>query len=181
MFTTKIVGGYVLILPRPPPKVKLFRRIIFLFKKLSTPATYGNRQRGLTTQAEIPCSSSPHNCKALSLENQGGLTMNVTPIEKQIMALNALVEGNSIRSTERMTGLHRDTIMRLLVRIGNKCQKIMDKYLIGFHCKHMQIDEIWTYVGKKEKKLSSKDRLQGEYGDQYVFVALDADTKSSGS
>lgn len=103
--------------------------------------------------------------------------MNVTSIEKQIIALNALVEGNSIRSTERMTGLHRDTIMRLLVRAGDKCQEIMDTHLRGVYCKRMQIDEIFTYVFKKEKRLSAKERLQGEYGDQYLFVALDPDTK----
>ena len=54
--------------------------------------------------------------------------MNITPKERQIQVLNALIEGCSIRSTERMTGVHRDTIMRLLVKTGDKCQKIMDKY-----------------------------------------------------
>lgn len=103
--------------------------------------------------------------------------MNITSVEKQIQVLNALVEGNSIRSTERMTEIHRDTIMRLLVRVGNKCQKIMDDRLCGFHCRRIQVDEIWTFVKKKEKRLTNKERLQGEFGDQYVFVALDADTK----
>lgn len=103
--------------------------------------------------------------------------MNTTSIEKQIHVLNALIEGNSIRSTERMTEVHRDTIMRLLVRVGNKCQKIMDDQLQNFHCHRIQVDEIWTFVKKKEKRLTNKERLQGEFGDQYVFVALDADTK----
>jgi len=103
--------------------------------------------------------------------------MSVTSIEKQIQILKALVEGNSIRSTERMTETHRDTIMRLLVRTGQKCQRTMDDLLKGFHCERVQVDEIWTYVKKKEKKLSDKEKLQGILGDQYVFVALDADTK----
>jgi transposase-like protein len=55
--------------------------------------------------------------------------MNITPKERQIQVLKALVEGNSIRSIERMTGIHRDTIMRLLVRSGDKCQKIMDVFI----------------------------------------------------
>ncbi len=102
--------------------------------------------------------------------------MNITPKERQIQVLNALVEGNSIRSTERMTEVHRDTIMILLVRVGNKCQKIMDNRLCDFHCRRIQVDEIWTFVKKKEKRLTNKERLQGEFGDQYVFVALDAET-----
>ena len=79
--------------------------------------------------------------------------MNITPKEKQIQVLNALIEGCSMRSTERMTGVHRDTIMRLLVKTGGKCQKIIDKYLRGFHCKKIQVDEIWTFVRKKQKRL----------------------------
>ncbi len=104
--------------------------------------------------------------------------MNVTPKDKQIQILSALVEGNSIRSTERMTGVHRDTIMRLLVRIGNKSHKLMDSHTKDFHCKRLQIDEIWTFVKKKERRLTPLDRLRNHsYGDQYVFVALDADTR----
>ena len=104
--------------------------------------------------------------------------MNVTPKEKQIQILSALVEGNSIRSTERMTGVHRDTIMRLLVRIGNKSQELMEGHTKDFHCKRLQIDEIWTFIKKKERRLTLQDRFKNpSYGDQYVFVALDADTR----
>lgn len=103
--------------------------------------------------------------------------MNVTPIEKQIQALNALVEGCSIRSTERMTDMHRDTIMRLMVRVGQQCQKTMDTLLRGFHCEHMEVDEIWSFVKKKERRLKPEEKALAVYGDQYVFVALDADTK----
>jgi len=103
--------------------------------------------------------------------------MNITSKEKQIQVLNALVEGNSIRSTERMTEIHRDTIMRLLVRVGNKCQKIMDDRLCDFHCHRIQVDEIWTFVKKKEKRLTNKEKFDYTLGDQYVFVALDADSK----
>lgn len=104
--------------------------------------------------------------------------MNVTPKHKQIQVLSALVEGNSIRSTERMTGVHRDTIMRLLVRIGNKGQKIMDEQFQGFHCKKLQADEIWTFVKKKRGRMTRSEELKDlSVGDQYVFVALDPDTK----
>ena len=103
--------------------------------------------------------------------------MNTVQMERKIQILKALVEGNSIRSTERMTETHRDTITRLLVRVGNQCQRTMDNLLKDFHCEKIQVDEIWTFVKKKEKRLSYKEKSHGEFGDQYVFVALDADTK----
>ena len=103
--------------------------------------------------------------------------MNVTPKEKQIQILMALVEGNSIRSTERMTGVHRDTIMRLMVRVGEGCQAVLDNRLRGLKCKRLQLDEIWTFVGKKQGRLSMAERRNTDLGDQYIFVAIDADTK----
>ena len=103
--------------------------------------------------------------------------MNVlSPIRKE-QILAALVEGNSIRSIERMTGTHRDTIMRLLVRVGNGCEKLLDENCKDINSNQIQIDEIWTYVGKKEKKLSEREKAKAVLGDQYVFVALDAETK----
>jgi len=103
--------------------------------------------------------------------------MNVTPKEKQIHILAALVEGNSIRSTERMTGVHRDTIMRLLVRIGKKCEAVSDKHIKDFHCHRLEADEIWTFVHKKEQRLRGRERLNPEIGDQFVYVALEPETK----
>jgi IS1 family transposase len=103
--------------------------------------------------------------------------MNVTPEEKQVQILKMLVEGNSIRSIERITGVHRDTIIRILVRVGDKCQKLLDDKIKNFHSKNIEIDECWAYVKKKDKHLTPQERTDGEYGSQYVFIALDADTK----
>jgi len=75
-----------------------------------------------------------------------------------------------------MTGSHRDTIMRLLCCAGEKCQEVMDTKIKGFHAKQIQVDEIWTYVGKKEKRLRLHEKFS-DNGDQFVFVALDADSK----
>ena len=102
--------------------------------------------------------------------------MNILKIEKQETAIAALVEGSSIRSVERMTGIHRDTIMRLMVRIGQNCEKILDSYMRHLTCKNIQVDEIWCYVGKKQRHLQETDNYD-EMGDQWVFVALDADSK----
>jgi IS1 family transposase len=96
--------------------------------------------------------------------------------EKKLAVIGAMVEGNSIRSTERMTGVHRDTIMRLVVRVGQGCERLLDERMRGLRCQLIQADEIWTYCGKKERRLGPDDD-PAEVGDQYVFVAMDAETK----
>lgn len=103
--------------------------------------------------------------------------MNKLKKDKQLAVISALVEGNSIRSVERITGVHRDTIMRLMVRVGEGCQRLLDEHMRGFHSRLVQVDEIWTFVRKKDRQLSQAERRSGEFGDQYVFVALDAETK----
>jgi hypothetical protein len=85
----------------------------------------------------------------LLLVNPNPNMANNLPIEKQIIAISALAEGSSIRSIERMTGIHRDTIMRLGIRIGEACQTLMHESMRGLPCKQIQVDEIWGYIGKK--------------------------------
>lgn len=102
--------------------------------------------------------------------------MNILNEKKQEIVISALVEGSSIRSVERMTGVHRDTIMRLMVRLGEKCESLLDKTMKNLLCKNLQLDEIWCYVGKKQRHLKSGDD-ESKLGDQWVFVALDADSK----
>jgi len=102
--------------------------------------------------------------------------MNRLRQEKQEAVISALVEGVSIRSTERMTGVHRDTIMRLMCRVGQGCANLMDSYMHSLKCKTIQVDEIWCYVGKKQRHLKDTDNLE-ELGDQWVWVAIDAKSK----
>lgn len=90
--------------------------------------------------------------------------MNKLSNEKKKQILSMLVEGMSIRSVERITGIHRDTIMRLTVRIGKGCEKLLKDNMKGFHSKYLQADEIWTFVGKKEKRLNSKEQFNPELG-----------------
>lgn len=101
--------------------------------------------------------------------------MNILPQDKQATIIAAHVEGSSIRSMERMTGVHRDTIMRLIVRTGEGCAKLLDERVRNVQAKRIQADEIWTYVFKKQARLTSDDHP--DMGDQYVFVGMDADTK----
>ena len=102
--------------------------------------------------------------------------MYTLSMEQKVKVVGALVEGNSIRSIERMTGIHRDTIMRVLVTTGGRCAVILDERMRRLSCRVMQVDEIWTYVGKKERRITDEDNPL-EVGDQYVFVAMDSETK----
>ena len=96
--------------------------------------------------------------------------------EKRDAAIAALVEGNSVRSTERMTGVHRDTILRLMVRVGEGCAALSDVLMRNLDCERLQADEIWCFVGKKQRHLTDKDD-EARTGDMWTFVALDADSK----
>lgn len=98
---------------------------------------------------------------------------NNLPTEKKTLAVSMLAEGNSIRSIERMTRVHRDTIMRLGVRVGEACAGIMDEKMHGLNCRNVEVDEIWGFVGAKRKNAARA----GAYGDVWTFIALDSDTK----
>lgn len=102
--------------------------------------------------------------------------MNRVPLARRVQVINCLVEGNSIRSTERMTGTHRDTICRLLVDVGDGCAALMNEQMRDLHCRRIEVDEIWAYVGKKQRHMTDNDDPR-RVGDQYTFVALDPETK----
>ena len=80
---------------------------------------------------------------------KGRVMAYVLAPEKRISVLHLLVEGNSIRSTSRLTGVHRDTIMRVLVKAGDQCRDFLDRELRDLSLRHVQCDEIWTFVYKK--------------------------------
>jgi IS1 family transposase len=104
--------------------------------------------------------------------------MNVLKKEKQLQVLSALVEGNSIRSTSRMFDVHRDTVCRLLIRVGAGCERLMDQQFRNLKCESIQVDEIWCFVKKKHQKLTPCElKKHPELGTQYVFVAIDPETK----
>ena len=96
--------------------------------------------------------------------------MNILPRDKQIEAISALCEGVSIRATERLTGIHRDTIMRLGVRVGMGCAALHDQMMRDLRVNRIELDEAWSYVGKKQRKVTPEDGAG--LGDQYVFLAL---------
>lgn len=102
--------------------------------------------------------------------------MNRVPLARRTQIINCLVEGNSIRSTERMTNTHRDTVMRLLVEVGTGCAKLQDTEMRNLTCERIQVDELWCYVGKKQKQVTPEDN-KARVGDQWTFVAIDPLTK----
>jgi transposase-like protein/IS1 family transposase len=95
--------------------------------------------------------------------------------EKAALALQLLLEGNSIRSTQRITGLDQNTVMTLLVKAGERAQRLMDDRMRNLSPQYLECDEIWSYVGKKDKRVRKGD--SPELGSQWIFVALDAETK----
>jgi IS1 family transposase len=98
---------------------------------------------------------------------------NKLAIEKKITVVSMLCEGTSIRAIERMTGVNQNTIMSLGRRVGEACAKIMDEKMRDLPCKQIQVDEIWGFIGAKQKNAAKA----GCYGDVWTFIALDADTK----
>ena len=102
--------------------------------------------------------------------------MNQLTPAKRAQVINCLVEGNSIRSTCRLTGVGKNTVARLLVAVGEACSIYQDKAFRQLTCKRIQCDEIWSFVGSKEKNTSKEKKAQG-CGDCWVWTALDSETK----
>lgn len=102
--------------------------------------------------------------------------MNILRMEKKLAVISALVEGNSIRATVRMTGVNKRTIIRLLLSVGHGCARLLDQKIRRLSCRLIQCDEIWTFVYVKQKRLNGNHH-RVHMGDQYVFVALDPETK----
>jgi len=95
---------------------------------------------------------------------------------QQVSVISALVEGCSIRSTERLTGVHRDTITKLVVRVGRACERLMREEIRHVRCHYLQLDEVWAYVGKKRNHVRPTDDAS-QVGDFWTWVAIDQDTK----
>jgi IS1 family transposase len=102
---------------------------------------------------------------------------NVLPREKQLLCLKMLVDGASIRAVSRVTGVDKDAVMRLMVRVGEACQRFLDAKVRDVNARHLEIDEQWTFCGKKQGHLKDAEKSSRELGDQYLFLAVDQQTK----
>ncbi len=103
--------------------------------------------------------------------------MNRLRRAKQAQIISALVEGNSLRATSRMTGVSKVTILRLLKSLGAACAAYQDKVLRNLTCKRIQCDEIWQFCYAKDKNVPADKQGQFGYGNVWTGVALDAETK----
>jgi len=103
--------------------------------------------------------------------------MNRSSVEKRTQVITALVEGNSLRSTVRMTGAAMNTVLKLLADVGAACEQYQDVTLRDLRCRRIQCDEIWQFCYAKQKNVPLEKQGQFGYGDVWTWVALDADTK----
>ncbi len=103
--------------------------------------------------------------------------MNVLSRGQQIAALHLLVEGNSLRSVTRLTGTHRTTVIKLMLHAGECLRVFLDSRMRGLNLEHIQCDEIWTFVQKKQGQLTPEEQDNDRIGDQYLYIALDQETK----
>ena len=97
------------------------------------------------------------------------------PIEKAEMVLKLLLEGNSVSSVERITEVHHTTILKLLVLAGEKCERIMAEKIRNVEVRDVECDELWSFIGKKQKRIRPED--DQNLGDAYTFVAIERHTK----
>lgn len=97
------------------------------------------------------------------------------PIEKAEMVLRLLLEGNSVSSVERATEVHHTTILKLPVLVGEKCERIMAEKVRNVQVRDVECDEVWSFIGKKQKRVRSSDNAL--LGDSYVFVGIERHSK----
>lgn len=101
---------------------------------------------------------------------------NNLPRPQQIAVIRALIEGSSVRSTSRMTDVSIPTVLSLLVRAGEGCASVLDGTMRDLACDEIECDEIWGYVGKKQRHVTDDDN-RAVVGDTWVFVAFDRASK----
>lgn len=101
--------------------------------------------------------------------------MNVLSFEIRVRVAAALVEGNSLAATARLVGVQPNTVMAFGVTAGAACARFHDARVRDVHAHVIQIDEIWAFVQKKQKRVAEDD--PAEFGDAYTFIALDANSK----
>jgi IS1 family transposase len=118
--------------------------------------------------------------KYISVDNARALAhtllMNKLTMAKRVAVVAALVEGNSIRSTARMTDVSKPTILKLLADLGEACATYHHEHVRNIRARRVQADEIWSFVGAKAKNATDEQKVAG-WGDCWTWTAIDADTK----
>ena len=157
-------------------------KIQLLAEALSLDVNYAHRQwqPGLTPQCSPHCierfGTSP--VKLLTIRDRSRIVrlMNKLPLSKRVAVVSALVEGNSLRSTCRMTGVAMNTVLKLLAELGTECAAFHNEHLRNLRVQRIQADECWQFIGAKAKNVTPEQKTQG-WGDCWTWTAIDADTK----
>jgi len=102
--------------------------------------------------------------------------MNKLSIKDRAKIIAMLTEGNSINATCRMSGASKNTVLKLLAEVGEACAAYQDRVMRNLPCKKLQCDEIWSFVGMKQKNVPDDFKGFG-LGDVYTWTCIDADTK----
>lgn len=103
--------------------------------------------------------------------------MNQLSIQDRVQILNALSEGMGINATARVTGKSKNTILKLLADVGEACALYQDRVMNNLQCERIECDEIWSFIGAKQRNVRSKDETHADYGDCYTFTAIDPVSK----
>ena len=102
--------------------------------------------------------------------------MNCLDTETRVKVVNCLIEGCSIRATVRLTGVAKNTIVKLLADLGCACAAYHNRHVRNLKVRRLQCDEIWSFVGTKAKNVRLERKQEG-WGDVWTWVGIDADTK----
>src|SRR5881275_1893519 len=110
------------------------------------------------------------------MPNRSSIMVSMNRLSRQERAriIGCLVEGNSIRSTVRMTGAAKNTVVKLLVELGAACSAYQDEAMWNLSCRRLQCDEIWSFCYAKEKNVSPARKGEFGYGDVWTWTAIDA-------
>jgi transposase-like protein/IS1 family transposase len=99
------------------------------------------------------------------------------PMEKVLLILHCLVEGNSVRSTARLCGVEKRTVLTMLKSAGENCERLLEQKIRNVPVRDLQMDEIWSFVFKKEQHKWPEEASRRDIGDAYTFIALERSTK----
>ena len=102
--------------------------------------------------------------------------MNQLPLPRQVQIVTLLTEGMSLRAIHRLTHVHRDTILRLSITVGEACDRLHDALMRDLQPAFLQLDEQWTFIHTKQRRLKTDD--PDEYGSAYLWLAFDPQSKA---
>jgi hypothetical protein len=164
--------------PDDSPSQLIFARlqsILDLSESIRTYAEDREFSSGVRT-AILAGSATPVGRRSASFRPSRSVSMRLA-LDKAVLCLSLLTEGSSIRFTERISGVHRDTTCRLLRKAGAKCETLMNRFVRRVPVEDVLADELWCFVGCKEKTKKRKKITYPELGDAYTFVGLERGSK----